>query len=149
MKFLTVAHFDDIVVERAIINFCGYPLCQKPKGETPKQKFKINTKTNKVHDLSQQKNFCSVKCMNEALILKEQISETPLWLRNGQEKPVVFNDENLPLDATVQESLDLAPRPKSPCDLPTKKKIPKERDLYSKERFSLYCNDSVVFVTLA
>ena len=60
MKFITAAHYEDIVIERAIIDLCGYPLCSEAKGENIKQKFKINTKTNKVYDMTERKNFCSL-----------------------------------------------------------------------------------------
>nr|XP_012998162.1 putative RNA polymerase II subunit B1 CTD phosphatase RPAP2 [Cavia porcellus] len=54
-KFITPAHYSDVVVERSIIKFCGYPLCQKKLGIVPKQKYKISTKTNKVYDITERK----------------------------------------------------------------------------------------------
>ena len=90
MKFISSAHYDDIVTERAIEKLCGYPLCSEKKGEEIKQQFKISTKTNRVYDLSDRKNFCSHKCLKHSIFLREQISQTPLWLRNGDEKPVTF-----------------------------------------------------------
>ena len=93
MKFISSTHYDDIVTERAIVKLCGYPLCHEEKGEEIKQQFKISTKNNRVYDLTERKNYCSQKCMKHSSFLKEQISQTPLWLRNQDEKSVIFYDE--------------------------------------------------------
>ena len=93
MKFISSGHYDDIVTERSIEKLCGYPLCSEQKGEEIKQQFKIDTKTNRVYDLSDRKNFCCHKCLKHSMFLREQISQTPLWLRNGDEKPVTFYEE--------------------------------------------------------
>ncbi|KAL0603838.1 putative RNA polymerase II subunit B1 CTD phosphatase RPAP2 [Plecturocebus cupreus] len=54
-KFITPAHYSDVVDERSIVKLCGYPLCQKKLGIVPKQKYKISTKTNKVYDITERK----------------------------------------------------------------------------------------------
>ncbi|XP_012585486.1 PREDICTED: putative RNA polymerase II subunit B1 CTD phosphatase RPAP2 [Condylura cristata] len=54
-KFITPAHYSDVVDERSIIKLCGYPLCQKKLGIIPKQRYKISTKTNKVYDITERK----------------------------------------------------------------------------------------------
>ncbi|TKC48497.1 hypothetical protein EI555_003098 [Monodon monoceros] len=55
-KFITPAHYSDVVDERSIIKLCGYPLCRKKLGIVPKQKYKISTKTNKVYDITERKH---------------------------------------------------------------------------------------------
>ncbi|KAK2503100.1 hypothetical protein MC885_014015 [Smutsia gigantea] len=55
-KFITPAHYSDVVDERSIIKLCGYPLCQKKLEIVPKQKYKISTKTNKVYDITERKS---------------------------------------------------------------------------------------------
>lgn len=54
-RFITPAHYSDVVDERSIVKLCGYPLCQKKLGIVPKQKYKISTKTNKVYDITERK----------------------------------------------------------------------------------------------
>ncbi|KAK2107018.1 RNA polymerase II associated protein 2 [Saguinus oedipus] len=59
-KFITPAHYSDVVDERSIVKLCGYPLCQKKLGTVPKQKYKISTKTNKVYDITERKSYFSL-----------------------------------------------------------------------------------------
>ncbi|XP_023576065.1 putative RNA polymerase II subunit B1 CTD phosphatase RPAP2 [Octodon degus] len=86
-KFITPAHYSDVVVERSIINFCGYPLCQKKLGIVPKQKYKISTKTNKVYDITERKSFCSNFCYKASKYFEAQIPKTPVWVREEDRQP--------------------------------------------------------------
>ncbi|XP_048207920.1 putative RNA polymerase II subunit B1 CTD phosphatase RPAP2 isoform X2 [Perognathus longimembris pacificus] len=86
-KFITPAHYSDIVDERSIIKLCGYPLCQKKLGTIPKQKYKISTKTNKVYDITERKSFCSNFCYKASKIFEAQISNTPVWVREEERHP--------------------------------------------------------------
>ncbi|XP_012873806.1 PREDICTED: putative RNA polymerase II subunit B1 CTD phosphatase RPAP2 isoform X1 [Dipodomys ordii] len=86
-KFITPAHYSDIVDERSIIKLCGYPLCQKKLGTVPKQKYKISTKTNKVYDITERKSFCSNFCYKASKIFEAQISNTPVWVREEERHP--------------------------------------------------------------
>uniref|UniRef100_A0A8C6RBF8 RNA polymerase II subunit B1 CTD phosphatase RPAP2 homolog n=2 Tax=Nannospalax galili TaxID=1026970 RepID=A0A8C6RBF8_NANGA len=80
-KFITPAHYSDVVDERSIIKLCGYPLCQKKLGTIPKQKYKISTKTNKVYDITERKSFCSNFCYRASKFFETQIPKTPVWVR--------------------------------------------------------------------
>ncbi|XP_021111034.1 putative RNA polymerase II subunit B1 CTD phosphatase RPAP2 isoform X2 [Heterocephalus glaber] len=86
-KFITPAHYSDVVVERSIIKFCGYPLCQKKLGIVPKQKYKISTKTNKVYDITERKSFCSSFCYKASKFFEAQIPKTPVWVREEDRQP--------------------------------------------------------------
>ncbi|XP_063110283.1 putative RNA polymerase II subunit B1 CTD phosphatase RPAP2 isoform X2 [Cavia porcellus] len=86
-KFITPAHYSDVVVERSIIKFCGYPLCQKKLGIVPKQKYKISTKTNKVYDITERKSFCSNFCYKASKYFEAQIPKTPVWVREEDRQP--------------------------------------------------------------
>ncbi|KAI8429437.1 hypothetical protein MSG28_000077 [Choristoneura fumiferana] len=83
------SHFDDIIEERSIIHLCGYPLCDKPISERdiPKQKYRISVKTNKVYDITGRKNFCSNRCYNSAMYIKQQMLTSPLWFREYEDIP--------------------------------------------------------------
>ncbi|KAK2145427.1 hypothetical protein LSH36_682g01061 [Paralvinella palmiformis] len=82
-------HYADVVEERAIIKLCGYPLCLKPLTNIPKQKYHISTKTNKVYDITERKNFCSPQCYKASKYFEKQLSATPVWLRE-EEPPVII-----------------------------------------------------------
>ncbi|XP_047374417.1 putative RNA polymerase II subunit B1 CTD phosphatase RPAP2 isoform X1 [Sciurus carolinensis] len=87
-KFITPAHYSDVVDERSIIKLCGYPLCQKKLGIVPKQKYKISTKTNKVYDITERKSFCSNFCYKASKFFEAQIPKTPIWVREEERHPV-------------------------------------------------------------
>ncbi|KAG8511073.1 putative RNA polymerase II subunit B1 CTD phosphatase RPAP2, partial [Galemys pyrenaicus] len=86
-KFITPAHYSDVVDERSIIKLCGYPLCQKKLGIIPKQKYKISTKTNKVYDITERKCFCSNFCYKASKFFEAQIPKTPVWVREDERHP--------------------------------------------------------------
>ncbi|GAB5575261.1 putative RNA polymerase II subunit B1 CTD phosphatase RPAP2 isoform X1 [Prionailurus iriomotensis] len=86
-KFITPAHYSDVVDERSIIKLCGYPLCQKKLGIVPKQKYKISTKTNKVYDITERKCFCSNFCYKASKFFEAQIPKTPVWVREEERDP--------------------------------------------------------------
>ncbi|XP_032723016.1 putative RNA polymerase II subunit B1 CTD phosphatase RPAP2 isoform X1 [Lontra canadensis] len=86
-KFITPAHYSDVVDERSIIKLCGYPLCQKKLGVVPKQKYKISTKTNKVYDITERKCFCSNFCYKASKFFEAQIPKTPVWVREEERHP--------------------------------------------------------------
>ncbi|XP_072610727.1 putative RNA polymerase II subunit B1 CTD phosphatase RPAP2 isoform X1 [Vulpes vulpes] len=86
-KFITPAHYSDVVDERSIIKLCGYPLCQKKLGIVPKQKYKISTKTNKVYDITERKCFCSNFCYKASKFFEAQIPKTPVWVREEERHP--------------------------------------------------------------
>ncbi|XP_002751129.1 putative RNA polymerase II subunit B1 CTD phosphatase RPAP2 isoform X1 [Callithrix jacchus] len=86
-KFITPAHYSDVVDERSIVKLCGYPLCQKKLGTVPKQKYKISTKTNKVYDITERKSFCSNFCYQASKFFEAQIPKTPVWVREEESHP--------------------------------------------------------------
>ncbi|XP_072129527.1 putative RNA polymerase II subunit B1 CTD phosphatase rpap2 isoform X2 [Mobula birostris] len=87
MKFITAAHYQDLVEERSIIERCGYPICQNVLGNVPKQQYKISTKTNRVYDITERKHFCSNFCYKASKYLEAQIPNDPLWSREQERVP--------------------------------------------------------------
>ncbi|KAF6111146.1 RNA polymerase II associated protein 2 [Phyllostomus discolor] len=86
-KFITPAHYSDVVDERSIIKLCGYPLCHNKLGIVPKQKYKISTKTNKVYDITERKCFCSNFCYKASKFFEAQIPKSPVWVREEERHP--------------------------------------------------------------
>ncbi|KAJ7332507.1 hypothetical protein JRQ81_014687 [Phrynocephalus forsythii] len=86
-KLITPAHYKDVVEERSIIKLCGYPICQNKLQNVPKQKYQISTKTNKVYDITERKCFCSNFCYRASKYFENQISQSPVWLRQEERPP--------------------------------------------------------------
>ncbi|XP_030766179.1 putative RNA polymerase II subunit B1 CTD phosphatase RPAP2 [Sitophilus oryzae] len=87
LPFINQLHYQDIVEERAITKLCGYSLCGKRIPDMPKKQYFISTKSNKVYDITERKNFCSNFCYKASLHIKKQIDNSPLWLRKLEEIP--------------------------------------------------------------
>lgn len=89
LPFISKSHYEDVTVERAIINKCGYVLCSNAlPDKLPKQKYTISTKTNLVYDISNRKNFCRSQCYRASEFIKEQLLTSPLWFREQENAPV-------------------------------------------------------------
>lgn len=84
--YLTPNHYQDITEERAISRICGYPVCVNQITKSLNQKYHISTKTNRVYDITDRKNFCSNECYKASVYYQKQISTSPLWSRK-EEKP--------------------------------------------------------------
>ncbi|XP_057654124.1 RNA polymerase II subunit B1 CTD phosphatase Rpap2 [Diorhabda carinulata] len=100
LPFINQSHYQDIVEERAIIKLCGYSVCGKSIPEMPKKQFFISTKNNKVYDITDRKNYCSNFCYKASIHIKNQIDDSPLWLRKLDDIPeyqfLASNDGGLP-----------------------------------------------------
>jgi len=98
--FITSNDLNDICIERSLIGLCGYALCrnQLSKCHTcathrvhtcphirrdfkDNQNYKIDSKSNKVFDINERKQFCSDLCLFASNYLKEQLSEEPIYMR--------------------------------------------------------------------
>ncbi|XP_019643158.1 PREDICTED: putative RNA polymerase II subunit B1 CTD phosphatase RPAP2 [Branchiostoma belcheri] len=86
-QYIEPSHYTDVMVERAIIGQCGYPVCNNklPK-DKPKQQYHIDTKHNKVYDITERKNFCSNWCYKASQYYKNQLFTSPVWARE-KERP--------------------------------------------------------------
>lgn len=89
-RLINKEHYDDIVEERAINQLCGYPICPNKLGKTPNKKYHVSTKTNKVYEISERKNFCSNQCLKASRHFQCQIPDSPLWMRD-KESPATIN----------------------------------------------------------
>lgn len=82
---LSQQDYQDAVEERAILLYCGYPICQNKLTRVPTQKYRICVKTNKVYDITERKEYCSDSCYHASVFLKKQLHDGPLWLRDETE----------------------------------------------------------------
>jgi len=81
------SHYDDVVTERSILKYCGYPLCDKELENIPKQQYKISLRNQTVYDITDRKNFCSSRCYKSSNYLKGQLLTSPLWFRDNVDVP--------------------------------------------------------------
>ncbi|RUS82621.1 hypothetical protein EGW08_009614 [Elysia chlorotica] len=88
-SLISKEHYSDIVEERAITWLCGYPACPKSLGKTPNKKYHVCTKTNKVYEISERKNFCSSQCFRASRHFSAQIPDSPLWMRDKEDLPAI------------------------------------------------------------
>jgi hypothetical protein len=87
-EFLTQNYYNDIVIERSLIDLCGYGLCLNrlsfaQSGLKSSQKYRISLKYNKVFDITERKMFCSNLCFKSSNYLREQLNEEPIYLTNN------------------------------------------------------------------
>ena len=137
LNFITQAHYDDIVAERAIDGKCGYVLCANSLEKNILQKtqtHRICSKTNTVLELAERKNFCCELCFTNSNYLQGQILTSPLWLREENDKKVsyLFKDEIKQATASVSSTTKIkSDEEKKPeeiiIDKPNKKEKPRRR----------------------
>lgn len=75
----------NIIEERAISLLCGLPTCSNPIEEPKKQKYVIDFEDLTIHENNSEKlKFCSKDCWRSSDILKSQLFDQPLWLRDTE-----------------------------------------------------------------
>ncbi|KAG4303774.1 hypothetical protein PORY_002826 [Pneumocystis oryctolagi] len=92
--------YENVLLERNLGKFCGYPLCHNPPREQ-KSPYKILYRKGKIYDQRKLLRFCSVDCFKKSSFFAAQLSSEPLWLRNTQ----IALDIHL-LDDVLESSLD-------------------------------------------
>lgn len=137
LNFITQAHYDDIVAERAVDGKCGYVVCTNSLEKNISQKtqtHRICSKTNTVLELAERKKFCSELCYTHSNYLQGQILTSPLWLREENDKKVsyLFKDEIKQATASVSSTTKIkSDEEKKPeeiiTDKPNKKEKPRRR----------------------
>lgn len=84
LNYINPSFYQDIVEERHIAEYCGYPICGYKVLHKPHKQYFISSKTNKIYDITERKHFCSNFCYKASNHIKEQIESSPLWLRTEQ-----------------------------------------------------------------
>lgn len=74
--------WDEVVEERFVNHQCGFPACSRDPPKKPKtQMFQIDKKEGKIYEFCKQRSkFCSEKCYQKNLFVRNQLDEHPLWI---------------------------------------------------------------------
>ncbi|UMM24952.1 hypothetical protein L5515_004944 [Caenorhabditis briggsae] len=74
--------WDEVIEERFVNKQCGFPACsQNPPKKTKTQMFQIDKKEGKIYEFCKQRSkFCSEKCYQKNLFVRNQLDEHPLWI---------------------------------------------------------------------
>ena len=90
--------YDEIIEERAVQDWCGYPLCDNtPQKDQPR--YHISLSRRKVFDQSELASFCSEACLQKSKYFRMQLSEDPVWIRDMQ---AVSNVHIIQLDQDIK-----------------------------------------------
>lgn len=80
--YLQPKTFDEVVEERVVQEWCGYPLCDRQPKTQELQKYKISLSQRKVYDQTELANYCSEGCYHKSKYYIMQLSEEPVWFRD-------------------------------------------------------------------
>lgn len=94
-RYINVDYYSDVTTERAISLTCGYPLCDNPLTNVPRQKYRISLQQKKVYDLSELKNFCSDRCFRASKYFEAQLSTSPVWAFDDEQAMELAHDRPL------------------------------------------------------
>ncbi|KAF5273308.1 hypothetical protein FQR65_LT04730 [Abscondita terminalis] len=87
INHLNRSYYADVVEERSITRLCGYCMCGKKIPTMPAKQYAIDSKHNKVYDVTNRKKFCSDYCYKASNHIEKQIDDSPLWLRDSHDFP--------------------------------------------------------------
>lgn len=96
-SFFEPSHYLDVVVERSLAGYCGFPLCQNAvqfNNKTVEQKYKISLSKKKVYEVAEYQCYCSEKCIVASKLYSSQLDTTPVHLRTAPTN-IVFDSQTL------------------------------------------------------
>ncbi|KAG1457997.1 hypothetical protein G6F56_006490 [Rhizopus delemar] len=97
--YLQPKTFSEIVEERNVQEWCGYPLCQR---QPPQEFVKYKITANKVFDQTELASYCSDQCFKKAKYYVMQLSEEPVWFRDLNQTPKAHI---IPLDQDFETAI--------------------------------------------
>ncbi|EMR08149.1 hypothetical protein PNEG_03586 [Pneumocystis murina B123] len=93
--------YENVLLERNLEKFCGYPLCHNPPRDN-KAPYKIMYSKRKIYDQRSLLRFCSTSCFKRSAFFAAQLSSEPLWLRNSDDMNICLLEESSePLESSV------------------------------------------------
>ncbi|CEP16098.1 hypothetical protein [Parasitella parasitica] len=102
--YLQPKTYNEVVEERVVQTWCGYPLCKDAPKLQELQKFKISLSRRKVYDQSELANYCSDACYHKSKYYALQLSDEPVWYRDLNQTStahIILKDEDF--EAAVQQ----------------------------------------------
>ena len=104
-NYLRIKDYQDVVVERSLGKWCGYPICGKSLTTTiqPGRKYRVSLSQRKVHDIQELHHFCSPECAIASKSYMRQLSEEPVYLRDDKNTRQVELWETKEQDNSFQE----------------------------------------------
>jgi hypothetical protein len=77
---------DAAAEERALCGYCGYIFCEKPipKTRSSLPRDALFYRNNQFINASLLRDFCSLECRADLHVLREQLSDEPLWMRDDK-----------------------------------------------------------------
>ncbi|KAI8639960.1 Rtr1/RPAP2 family-domain-containing protein [Parasitella parasitica] len=97
VAYLQPKTYKEVVEERVVQSWCGYPLCDDAPKLQELQKFKISLSRRKVYDQSELANYCSDACYHKSKYYALQLSDEPVWYRDfnrASTAHVILKDED-------------------------------------------------------
>lgn len=94
--------YENVLLERNLEKFCGYPLCHNPPRDD-KSPYRILYSKRKIYDQRSLLRFCSANCFKRSAFFAAQLSSEPLWLRSSDDLNIRLLEE--PLDS-MEPSVD-------------------------------------------
>lgn len=85
--YLQPKTYEEVVEERVVQEWCGYPLCDDAPKLQQVQKFKISLSRRKVYDQTELANYCSDACYHKSKYYSLQLSDEPVWYRDLNQTP--------------------------------------------------------------
>ncbi|RUS17415.1 hypothetical protein BC937DRAFT_88856, partial [Endogone sp. FLAS-F59071] len=73
-------HYQEVLVERNLEDWCGYPLCARDRTRVT-SRYRISLKEQKVYDQTEQGFFCSKECLKRSRFYVAQLDDEPVWAR--------------------------------------------------------------------
>ncbi|KAI8969963.1 Rtr1/RPAP2 family-domain-containing protein [Mycotypha africana] len=89
--YLQPKTYEEVVEERVVQEWCGYPICDDTARTGVLNKFKISLSERKIVDQTEQANYCSEECYRKSKYYILQLSTEPVW----------FRDLNVPSDVHI------------------------------------------------
>lgn len=95
--YLQTKTYEEVIEERVVQDWCGYPLCDDTPKAQELQKFKISLSRRKVYDQSELANYCSDACYHKSKYYALQLSNEPVWYRDLNQIPtthIILKDQD-------------------------------------------------------
>ncbi|KAL0909892.1 hypothetical protein M5K25_020801 [Dendrobium thyrsiflorum] len=75
-SLLSCPDYQDVVVERSIVGFCGYPLCHNrlPVDRDRHARFRVSLRDQRIYDLEETYKYCSEACQARSMAFSKSLS---------------------------------------------------------------------------